>query len=134
MNPVLVIQDFTGGTLDLYDTDNTLLLSGLLDDSTLTGPIGPPATGALFTTSFALVTGGTLKQYIDEDTLSLSMSFTEINSGAGFSIGASAPVLNPFTADAAVNIAADPIPEPATMVMLLLASTFALAYMNRRRN
>ena len=55
----LVIQDFTGGTFELYDTapGHALLLSGQLANSTLTGPIGPPATGALFTTSFALVTG-----------------------------------------------------------------------------
>ncbi|MEX2093101.1 MAG: hypothetical protein WD971_10515, partial [Pirellulales bacterium] len=94
---VLVIQDFTGGTFDLYDDSNGLLLSGLLDDSTLAGPIGPPATGALFTTSFATVTGGSLATKIDKVTLTLSMSFSDINGGAGFSVGVAAPILNAFT-------------------------------------
>jgi hypothetical protein len=133
VSPVLVIQDFIGGTFELYDSANTLLLSGVLDDSTLTGPIGPPATGALFTTSFGLVNGGTLSPFVDADTLTLSMSFTEINGGAGFGIGATAPVLLPFTADASVNIAAEPIPEPAAIVTLLVASSVAVAGVNRRR-
>ena len=56
----LVIQNFNGGTFSLYDPANTLLLSGSLTTSALTGPIGPPATGALFTTSISSVTGGQL--------------------------------------------------------------------------
>jgi hypothetical protein len=132
--PVLVIQDFTGGTFELYDAANTLLLSGLLDDSTLTGPIGPPATGALFTTSFALATGGTLLPLIEADTLTLSMSFTEINGGGGFGIGATAPVLLPFTADASVNIAAEPIPEPMSVALALVATALAGVSMRRRLN
>lgn len=119
VNPVLVIQNFTGGTFSLFDTDNTVLLTGSLDDSTLTGPIGPPATGALFTTSFGQVTGGTLAPYIDPTSLTLSMNFTQINGGAGFSLGSAAPSLNPFTADASVNIAGE-VPEPMAAALVLL--------------
>lgn len=122
---VLVLQNFMGGTFELYDPGNVLLLSGSLDGSTLSGLLGPPATGALFTTSFSTVTGGLLAPYIDADTLSLSMNFTDINGGAGLSIsppGRTFIALNPFTADAALSKAADRslIPEPTTAVLLLL--------------
>ena len=132
INPVLVIQDFTGGTFDLYNAANVLLLSGTLNNSTLAGPIGPPATGALFTTSFAQVTGGTLASLIAANSLSLSMSLTDINNGAGFSLGAAAPLLNPFTADVTLNIAGDVIPEPASAVLVLLAGVSAVLSLRRR--
>jgi hypothetical protein len=132
ISPVLVIQDFTGGTFELYDPANTLLLSGTLDDSTLAGPLGPPATGALFTTSFSLVTGGILSPFIDKDTLTMSMSFTDVNGGAGFSVAAVAPLLNPFTADATLSMAADQVPEPA-LAALFLAGAAALIPTIRRR-
>ncbi len=129
---VLVIQNFTGGTLEIYDPANTLLLSGTLDDSTLTGPLGPPATGALFTTSFGLVTGGLLAPLIDADTLTLSMSFSDINDGAGFSVAGIAPLLNPFTADGTLSIAAEPIPEPATALLALLGCLLIAATAKRQ--
>jgi hypothetical protein len=119
----LVIQNFTGGSMNLYDAANVLLLSGTLANSALTGPIGAPATGALFTTSFANVTGGSLQPEILPGTLTVSMSLSDINSGAGFSVGgATAPVLNAFTADATLNIAAQPIPEPVAGMLIALAS------------
>ncbi len=129
---VLVIQNFTGGTLELYDPANTLLLSGTLDDSTLTGPLGPPATGALFTTSFGLVTGGSLAPLIDADTLTLSMSFSDINDGAGFSVAGIAPLLNPFTADGTLSIAAEPIPEPVAGILLLIGTALLGAAVRKR--
>ena len=143
ISPVLVIQDFTGGNFELYDTvanGDTLLLSGTLNNSTLTGPIGPPATGALFTTSFANVTGGTLMPFIDAGSLTLSMTFTQISNGAGFSIdmtNPAAPKLNTFTADAAVNIAAEPsgpiVPEPVAATLLLIGAALAGAAARIRR-
>jgi hypothetical protein len=133
---VLVIQDFTGGTFELWDPANVLLLSGVLDDSTLAGPIGPPATGALFTTSFSMVTGGLLKPLIDMDSLSVSMSFTDINSGIGLTVGiGAAPLLNPFTADATLNKAADQaIPEPGAMTLAAVATGLTVVFVSRRRS
>jgi len=127
----LVIQDFTGGTFELYDPapGNALLLSGKLANSTLTGPIGPPATGALFTTSFASVTGGSLAPLIGPKTLTVSMNLSSINNGAGLKVtpvGGPAPyTLDSFRADASVNIAAEQIPEPATTALLLIGSLLA---------
>jgi len=136
----LVIQNFTGGTFELYDPapGNPLLLSGALANSTLTGPIGPPATGALFTTSFALVTGGSLAPLIEKNSLTLSMNLSSINNGSGLSVTTivgPAPVssLDPFRADASVNIAAERIPEPATTVLLFLGTTLAVVSIPSRR-
>jgi len=52
----LVIQNFAGGQFSLYDPANVLLLQGPLTNSALTGVIGPPGTGALFTTTLGSVT------------------------------------------------------------------------------
>jgi hypothetical protein len=130
----LVIQTFTGGTFQLYDPLNTLLLSGTLTTSALTGPIGSTATGGLFTTSVSSVTGGQLASLILPNSLSLSMSFTDVNGGAGFSLGGgAAPVLSPFTADATLNISAEPIPEPTVAVLMTIGSLLASVAMPRRR-
>jgi hypothetical protein len=130
---VLVIQNFTGGTFNLFDDDGaTLLLSGLLDDSTLTGPIGPPATGALFTSTFASVTGGSLASQIDGDSITLSMSLSSINSGAGFSVDLDG-ALNPFTADTTLAIAAEQVPEPVTGLLLIFGSLMLAGASHRRQ-
>jgi hypothetical protein len=129
---VVVIQNFTGGSLSLYNPANVLLLSAALDGSILTGTIGSPATGSHFTTSFGLVTGGTLAPKIKADTLSFSVSFTNVNGKAGFSTsGSAAPKLDPFKADATMNIAADPIPEPASAMLAILGCMF-IAVATRR--
>lgn len=129
----LVIQNFSGGTMNLYDAANSLLLSGTLGNSALTGPIGPPATGGLFTTSFATITGGSLQPRIMPGSLTLSMSLTDINGGAGFSVGgATAPSLNAFTADVTLNIAGEQIPEPLAASLLLIGLAVA-GLMGRRR-
>jgi hypothetical protein len=131
---VLVIQNFTGGTFSLYDDSDSLLLSGVLDDSTLTGPIGPPATGALFTTTFASVSGGSLASQIAKDSITLSMSLSAINNGAGFSVDDSGAdlALNSFTADASLNIAGE-VPEPMSGLLLIVGSLLLAGETHRRR-
>jgi hypothetical protein len=129
---VLVIQNFTGGTVSLYDAANTLLLSGSLASSSLTGPLGPPGTGALFTTSFGTVTGGTLAPSIVPGSLTLSMNLTDVNGGAGFSLSLPGPpALAPFTADASVNLGGE-VPEPAALAILLVGAAL-LSFGSRRR-
>jgi len=123
----LVIQNFSGGSFNLYDPANALLLSGTLNNSALTGVIGPPGTGGLFTTTFSSVTGGSLQGYIDPNSLTLSMNLSTVNGGNGFVVVEN--VLQPFQADAAVNISGE-VPEPATIVLLLAA---AAATMSLRR-
>ena len=130
---VLVIQNFSGGTMQLYDAANILLLEGMLADSVLSGPIGAPGTGALFTTSFGTVTGGTLAPLLDPTSLTLSMSLNDVNGGAGFSLSGpvAARVLAGFDADATLSIGAE-VPEPAaTMLIILSAVTLATASSRR---
>jgi len=131
----LVIQNFAGGTFQLFDPANVLLLSGQLNNSALSGVLGPPGTGALFTTTFSQVTGGTLAPLIAPGSLSLSMNMTNVNGGNGFSVAVvgAGPALNPFLADASVNIAGDPaVPEPGTLMLLLVSSAIAIRCVRRR--
>lgn len=129
---VVVIQKFTGGSLSLYDPSNNLLLAGTLAESTLTGTIGPPATGALFSSTFGSITGGSLAPQVLPGSLTLSMSLNDVNGGAGFSVaGATAPILDPFTSDATLSIGADPIPEPASLLLALAAGILGIAACQR---
>jgi hypothetical protein len=130
--PGIVVQSFVGGDFYLYDNLDALLLSGTLGGSTLSGPLGPPATGALFTTTLGSISGGSLAGLIEPNSISLSMSMTAVNGNAGFSVTSDA--LDNFTTDVTLNIAADPrvIPEPATAVMTLLGGIL-LSFAFRRR-
>jgi hypothetical protein len=126
----LVIQNFNGGIFSLYDSADNLLLQGPMGNSVLTGIQGPPGTGALFTSTFTNITGGSLQPFIVPGTASLSMNLTTVNGGNGFSVGGVGPQLNAFLADAVVSISADPVPEPSTFVLLSLAC--ASVFIRRR--
>jgi hypothetical protein len=138
---VLVVQDFILGTIDIWGPapGNNLLLSGTLNpftpSSTLAGPLGPPATGALFTTSFATVTGGSLAPLLVPNSLTLSMSLSNINGGGGLAVGGpigGAQTLLKFGADAVITIAAEPVPEPTGAALLGLGVVLAGAWTYRR--
>jgi hypothetical protein len=126
----LAIQNYTGGQFSLYDPANTLLLQGTLSNSSLSGTIGAPGTGALFTTNLGTVTGGTLASLIQPGTLSLALNLTNVNGGSGLAVSGGA--LLPFVADSSVNISADQIivPEPSTLALLTLG---AVGFMIKRR-
>jgi hypothetical protein len=142
---VVVFQSSTGGTLELYDAANVLLLSGTLGDSSLSGTLGPPGAGGLFTTTFAVVTGGTLSPYIEANSLSLSVSLSDINDGAGLSVAPLPPplppppppgfafgILRPFTGHATVEIAGEFVPEPGSFSLLLICGAFSWIATRRR--
>jgi len=129
----LVIQNFIGGGFSLYDAADNLLLQGPLTNSALTGVLGPPGTGSLFSTTLSTVTGGSLAPLIAPGTVSLSLEMTNVNGGAGFGVGTAAAVLYPFQADATLSIAADPIPEPTSLTVLGLSSAVAITRGRRRR-
>ncbi len=129
----LLIQNFAGGSFNLYDPANVLLLSGTLSASTLTGVVGPPGTGSVFSTGPMTVTGGTLLPRIVPNTLSLSLTLTNVNGGAGLSVGNTAPILQPFTADSTVAMAATVVPEPATFALFAFGGLTAIGLRMRRR-
>jgi hypothetical protein len=118
----IIIQDFFGGTFNLYDTSNSLLLSGNLQDSTLTGVIGGTGTGSIFTTKVGTFTSGSLLGNLLPNSLNVAMTLTNVNGGSGFVVSGSPFTLQPFTTDASVNISAEKaiIPEPASIAIALL--------------
>jgi len=120
----IVAQNFSGGTYNLYDPADTLLLSGNLSNTFLTGGV----TGSLITVTPSTVTGGTLAPLLVANSLTVSFAFTNINGGAGLTIGTDSQVA-PFTADAVVTIAADPVPEPASFAALAM---LGMALVRRR--
>jgi len=126
-----VAQAFTGGTISIYSPApaNTLLLQGVLGDSALTGNIGPPPNGSVFTTTFANVTGGTLDPFIADNTLSIQMTLSNINGGAGLSAGV---FVNPFVADSSVTIDAEPVPEPTAALLAVICGLIPAAARRRR--
>jgi hypothetical protein len=129
-NVGVILQSFTGGSFQLYDEapGNALLLSGSLGSSQLVGTNGPPATGALFSTTFASVTGGSLAPFILTNSLSLSISMTDVSSGvAGSGLQAPQGVLLPFNADVTQTIAGE-VPEPGTLLLTAIGALFAAAY------
>jgi hypothetical protein len=118
----VVFQNFKNGSLFLYDENNDLLLSGDLDKSLLAGPLDSTATGALFTTTFGTVTGGSLMPLIDPNSLTVSISMTGVNHDDGFSLIHidNRTLLADFTADVTLNIAAFEVPEPGSIALVML--------------
>ena len=132
----LIVQDFFGGTFSLYDPANSLLLSGNLQDSTLTGVIGGTGTGSIFTTKVGTFTSGSLLPAVFPISLNVSMALTNVNNGLGFVVSGSPFTLQAFTTDASVNISADPgelfAPEPASIAIALLGAV-GFSFIRRRR-
>ena len=127
----VVFQNFTGGNIAVLDPSNNLLLSGMLGSSVLAGTIGPPATGGLFTTSLATVTGGSLASMILPGSLTVSISLSDVNGGLGFEVDNG--ILEGFEADASVNIGADQIPEPTAAMLCALGIALSALGASRRR-
>jgi hypothetical protein len=133
-----VIQDFSGGTLELYDAANALLLSANLFSSGLNGPTMSPGKGGLFTAYVTgVITGGSLADQLRRHTIRVDMHLPLIASGIGFSMIPGSPAntgrLNPFTADAEVEISAELIPEPSSAVVLIAGSAALAAVFRRKR-
>ena len=137
---VVVIQPLSGGDFQLWDDTNALLLDVDLGDTALSGPLGPSATGAVFSITNGSVVGGSLAPLIIGNSVSVSISMTNISSGGidGLSVSPLAPpvaglgTLNDFTADATKAIAGERVPEPASAMLVILGSLLAPAMMRRR--
>jgi len=132
--PGILIQSYAGGTVSLYGPapGNVLLLQGVLGGSTLVGTTGPPGNGGLFSATFANVVGGTLDPFIMDNTLTLQMTLSNINGGAGLAAGPGLPVA-PFFADAVVTMAADQVPEPMGILLFAVGGALVTMAPKRRR-
>ncbi len=125
-----VLQATTGGTFDLYDPSNNLLLKGTLGGGTLSGPLNNIATGGFLTTEFGTLTGGSLLPTLNSAGVALStfsIALTDVNNGLGLKVNADNNRLLPFTADATANIGGQ-APEPAGVVIALLGGLALLPW------
>jgi hypothetical protein len=127
----LAVQNFLGGSLAVYDPADALLIAGTLNSSALSGTIGPPGTGGLFTTTFATVTGGSLMPLIDVSTLTISMTLSDVSGGSGLRVVGGQ--LQGFEADSVVAIAAN-APEPAIPWLLLVCAAALIGVRSRLRS
>jgi hypothetical protein len=136
-------QVFSGGEFQLYDDSNNLLLDVDLTSSALTGFVGS-TTGAEFSISNGIVVGGSLAPILEPGSVSFSIAMTDINAPLGLMITPVGPpiilpgltiqtaTVNAFDADADKLIAAEVIPEPTTVGLLLMGAVSAVAFSRRR--
>jgi len=135
VNPIflnVVGQQFAGGSFNLYDPSNNLLIGGPLTTSAVTGTVGAPGTGSVFTTTLGTINPASiLAPYITQGTVSLSISLGNVNGGNGFTIVSGQ--IDPFLADATGTISANfsGIPEPASIMLTLVGSSM-LVFRRRR--
>jgi hypothetical protein len=129
----LVLQSFNGGTLSLFDPSNVLLLSANLTNSQLSGTLGPPGTGSVFTTTLGSFTGGTLAPSLVPGSFGMSMQLIQVNGGSGFGVGPG-PVLLPFSADGSLNLIGEAIPEPSSLILVAIATVAMLRARRRSRS
>jgi hypothetical protein len=127
------LQATTGGTFELFDPSNNLLLSGTLGNGTLSGPITNIATGGFLTTEFGTLTGGSLLPTLTSAGIQLStfsIALTNVNGGQGLGVDPETEILLPFTADATASIGGQ-APEPTGWLVALLGGFALLPWLRR---
>jgi hypothetical protein len=130
-NGSFIMQTFDEGDLFVYGVDNTMLLSAKLTKSGLQGALGPGDKQGLFL-AFGEVTGGSLGDLLEPDSLQLRIKFPKI--ADGFSVTDSQ--LDSFTTwTPTVEIMATPVvvPEPSVALPLCAAAWWFVSARRRRR-
>ena len=120
----VVIQPTQGGTFGVWDDSDELLLAGTFNDGAIVGSTGDSATGSFANLSLGTVNDGSLASLVDVNSVALSISFTNVTDGQGFSL--SQGHLAPFSAEGTANMSANQVPEPATIGLIVLASLLLL--------
>jgi hypothetical protein len=137
----VVNQLTTGGTFNLWDPSNSLLLSGLLTGGDISGTTTSSA-GSFFNVGVATFTGGSLlTSYLASTPAALSLSLTGIigtdlsgNQTPGLYVHCNGSCnLNNFTANATGLIDGAPVPEPASALLLLSGFFGGLGGLRLRR-
>ncbi len=141
----LLTYQTTGGTFEVYDDAGMPLLTGSLADGSFYGTIGTgsAATGGWLTVNLGTFTGpappnDALFKLLDPASAAMSISFTELFTGAEPGVSVIDGVLQDFTADATANIAAESInntltPEPNALMLGILAVLGVLNFRRRQR-
>lgn len=141
----LLTYQTTGGTFEVYDDAGLPILTGSLADGSFYGTIGTgsAATGGWLTVNLGTFTGpaapnDALFKLLDPDSAAMSISFTELFTGASPGVAVVDGVLQDFTADATANIAAESInnslvPEPNAIGLCLFGALSILSLRLRQR-
>jgi hypothetical protein len=121
--PGQVTQPLSGGSFQIWQTGNnvTPLLDVDLSNpslSALTGFVGSTS-GAVITVNNAHVQGGSLQPLIAANSISFSISLSNIS--GGLTLGGGGDTINQFDASATKDISGNPAPIPEPSVALLAA-------------
>src|SRR5262249_36498908 len=140
-----VLQNYTGGTLQLWDPAGVLLLGLKLGGRQLVGNTAPlAATGGEVSTTLGSPipwpAGGGLGPPIAPNSLGPTIGLIDVNNGAGLSLASSVSIgpgisqgpLNDFSANATGSLAATGVPEPATISLIVMG--FVAGGVLRRRH
>lgn len=125
----------SGGSFQLYSTDNSLLLSGTLDAGVISGT-SSLSTGSFFNTTAGTFTGGSLLAFVAPTPAGISLALGEITSGSttGLMVDNLGNVAN-FTANGTGAIDGSPnsaVPEPASLVLMLTGTLLGGVFVRRR--
>lgn len=121
----VVTQNLTGGNFKIWDSANVLLLNVDLGNSAISGST---STGAFFSVNTGLILSGSLAPQLTANSVSMSMNLTDITPFLSEVLG----VLQPFEADASKSVAALPIPEPTTALLVMMSGIAAWTCGRRR--
>ncbi len=128
----VLVQPTAGGSISLWDSSNTLLLSASVGGGAIVGSLGSAATGSFANLTVGSFTGGSLASLLNPNSFSISLAMTDVNGGAGLS--QSGGELQDFTAGATANISALQVPEPSSMVLCGLSAMGLIGAVRSRRS
>lgn len=112
----VITQGTTGGSFSLYNSANSLLLSGTLGDGTLFGS-DTNSIGSFFNTTVGSLTGGSLLAFLPDVGVSLGFSLGTVTTGGFTGLDIVSNNIADFTANGTGLI--DVVPEPASMTLLI---------------
>lgn len=130
----VISQDTIGGTFSLFDSANTLLLSGNLSDGVLVGTENG-SVASTFSTTFGNFNGGTLLPLIPNlNTLFLSLVLSNVQTAGAPGLDVAFGIIQNFSGNGQISIDSElaATPEPFTLG-LLLTGTLAGALVSRRK-
>lgn len=130
LGPV-VVQPTKGGSIRLWDSTNLLLLAADIADGAIVGSLAGASTGSFANLSLGSIAGGSLAAVLKPNDFAISIAMTDVNHGLGMTVLNNQ--LQPFTAGATANIAADQVPDPSGTTLLGVAFAGLVAAARYRR-